>query len=76
MLLAHLSSTTKDIKKGVIALRGKKQPMEQYLTEYEDSLAALLAFASAEWGAVMTDSDRINERAEKLEKHVLARERG
>ncbi len=76
MLLSHLSSTTKDIKKGVIALRGKKQPMEQYLTEYEDSLATLLGFASTEWGAVMTDSDRINNRAEKIEKHVIARERG
>ena len=76
MLLSHLSSTTKDIKKGTIALRGKKQPFEQYLAEYEKSLDALLAFAGSEWGAVMTDSDRINSRAEKIEKHVIARERG
>lgn len=76
MLLSHLSSTTKDIKKGTVALRGRKQPFDQYLKEYEESLDALLAFAGTEWGAVMLDSDRINKRAEKIEKHVIARERG
>lgn len=76
MLLSHISSTTKDIKKGTIALRGKKQPFEQYLAEYEKSLDALLAFAGSEWGAVMTDADRINRRAEQIERHIIARERG
>ena len=71
-----MDKIAKDIKKGTIALRGKKQPFEQYLAEYEKSLNALLTFAGLEWGTVMTDSDRINRRAEQIEKHVIARERG
>lgn len=75
MLLAHLTSVTGDVRKGVIALK-QKQINDKYLTEYEKSLTRLLNFASNEWGAVMTDSDRINDRAEKIEKHLMARERG
>jgi hypothetical protein len=36
----------------------------------------VLEFGRNEWAAIMTDSDRINERAEKIEKHIMARERG
>jgi conjugative transfer pilus assembly protein TraH len=75
MLLEHLTSVTNDIRKGVMALK-QKQINDKYLTAYEKSLMRLLSFASNEWGAVMTDSDRINSRAEKIEKHLMARERG
>ncbi len=74
MLLAHLKSITYDIKKSVIALK-QKQMNEKYLVQYEKSLDRLLDFAQNEWAAVMLDADRINDRAEKLEKHLIARER-
>lgn len=74
MLLAHLKSVTHDIKKSVIALK-QKQMNEKYLVEYEKSLDKLLEFAQNEWSAVMLDADRINDRAEKLEKHLIASER-
>ena len=75
MLLSHINSVTRDIKKGVVGLK-QKQINDKYLTEYEKSLQQLLNFANLEWGAVMTDADRINDRAEKIEKHLIARERG
>lgn len=76
MLLEHLTSTTSEIKKGVLAFKNNKQISDKYLREYEKSLNRLLEFASGQWSAVMTDADRINDRAEKIVKHLIARERG
>lgn len=75
MLLTHLNSVTSDVRKGVISLK-QKQINDKYLTEYEKTLQMVLEFGRNEWAAIMTDSDRINERAEKIEKHIMARERG
>lgn len=75
MLLSHLTEVIRDIKKGILTLK-QKQINDKYLVEYEKSLNELLKFANTEWAKVMTDSDRINERAEKIEKHLISRERG
>lgn len=75
MLLSHLTSIVNDLKKGIVTLK-QKQINDKYLVEYEKSLSNLLKFANTEWSKVMTDSDRINERAEKIERHLIARERG
>lgn len=74
MLLQHLQSTIDNIKKAVIALK-QKQINDKYLTEYEKSLDKLLNFAKSEWAVVLGDADRVNARAEKIEKHLIAREK-
>jgi conjugative transfer pilus assembly protein TraH len=75
MLLTHLKSITSDIQKSVTTLK-QKQQVEKYLTEYQKTLSKLLKHADIKWLKVIADSDRINERAEKIEKHLIARERG
>ncbi len=75
ILLSHLTSVINDIKKGIATLK-QKQINDRYLVEYENSLNKLLKFANSEWSKVMTESDRINDRAEKIEKHLISRERG
>jgi conjugative transfer pilus assembly protein TraH len=73
MLMSHLSKVTGDIKKGVISLKYKQ--VDSVIKDYEYSLSNLIKFANNEWMKVMRDSDRVNDRAEKIEKHVMARER-
>lgn len=73
--LEHIKKTTSDIKKGTYYIRGK-QISDDVMKDYEKSLVKLLFFAEKEWSHVMSDADRINDRAEKIEKHVMARERG
>jgi conjugative transfer pilus assembly protein TraH len=73
MLMSHLTKVTADIKKGVLFLKDK-QP-DKLIKGYEYSLNDLMKFAKNEWDKVMSDADRINDRAEKIEKHVMARER-
>ena len=74
MLMSHLSRITSDIQNGVIAVKAR-QYNEKLLKDYTRSLTKLLVFAKGEWGLIMSDADRINERAEKIEKHIMARER-
>jgi hypothetical protein len=45
------------------------------MKDYEQSLSNLMKFANNEWMKLMSDSDRVNDRAEKIEKHIMARER-
>lgn len=75
ILLSHLKSTIAMIDKSITGLK-QKQAMDDYLIEYQKSLDNLLDFANQKWLAVMKDSDRINNRAEKIEQHLIARERG
>ena len=74
MLMSHLNKVTADIKKGVNSMK-YKQLTDAGMKDYEDSLANLLRFASQQWNKIMHDSDRVNDRAEKIEKHLIARER-
>lgn len=74
MLMSHLKKVTNDINNGVIALK-QKQNLEHVLKEYEASLDKIFKFARAQWYLVMSDADRINDRADKIEKHIMARER-
>jgi hypothetical protein len=73
MLMSHLTKVTDDIKKGVLFLKDKQ--LDKVIKDYEYSLNDLMKFAKNEWDKVMSDADRINDRAEKIEKHVMARER-
>lgn len=73
MLMSHLTKVTADIKKGVLFLKDKQ--LDKVIKDYEYSLNDLMKFAKNEWDKVMSDADRINDRAEKIEKHVMARER-
>lgn len=73
MLMSHLTKVTADIKKGVLFLKDKQ--LDKVIKDYEYSLNDLMKFAKNEWDKVMSDADRINGRAEKIEKHVMARER-
>lgn len=75
MLLSHLKNVTNDIQKSVIMLK-QRQHDENHLIEYQKSLSRLLKHVDVKWAKVMIDSDRINERAEKIEKHLISRERG
>ena len=74
MLMSHLNKVTGDIKKGVNTMK-YKQLTDAGMKDYEQSLANLLHFASREWNKIMHDSDRVNDRADKIEKHLMARER-
>jgi conjugative transfer pilus assembly protein TraH len=73
MLMSHLSRVTNDLQKGVNALKYKQ--IDKVMKDYEQSLSNLMKFANNEWMKLMSDSDRVNDRAEKIEKHVMARER-
>ena len=75
MLMSHLNKVTADIKKGVYYLKNK-QLNEVTLNDYEKDLNKLNDFANTEWGSVMSDADRVNSRAEKIWKHLMARDRG
>ena len=75
MLLEHIQKVTRDIKKGNYYMRGK-QLDDSVLKDYGDALDKLMQYAERQWAEVMTDAERINDRAEKIEKHLLARERG
>jgi len=75
MLMTHLNKVTADIKKGVYYLKNK-QLNEVTLNDYEKNLNKLSYFANTEWVNVMSDADRVNARAEKIWKHLMARERG
>jgi len=46
------------------------------LNDYDKNLNKLNYFANTEWVNVMSDADRVNARAEKIWKHLMARERG
>jgi conjugative transfer pilus assembly protein TraH len=75
MLMSHLEKVTSDIKRGVYYLKNKQMTTE-IIKDYEASLDKLLQFANREWNKVMSDADRVNARADKIWKHVMARERG
>lgn len=75
MILVHLKSIVSEIRKGISLLR-QKQINEKYLTEYDKSLQELLDIATNEWVAVLNDADRINKRADIIEKHLIAIGRG
>ena len=75
ILLEHIQKVTRDIKKGNYYMRGK-QLDDSVLKDYGDSLEKLMQYAERQWMEVMAAAERINDRAQKLEKHFLARERG
>lgn len=75
MLVSHLEKVTSEIKKGVYYLKNK-QMTAQIIQDYEKQLDDLLVFARREWSKVMVDADRVNDRADKIWKHLMARERG
>ena len=73
MLMSHLSRVTSDINKGVNSIKHKQ--LDKVMKDYEKSLSDLMKFANNEWMKVMRDADRVNDRADKIEKHIMARER-
>ena len=75
MLVSHLEKVTNEIKKGVYYLKNK-QMTAQIIKDYEKQLDDVLVFARTEWAKVMVDADRVNDRADKIWKHLMARERG
>jgi conjugative transfer pilus assembly protein TraH len=75
MLLEHIRQVTKDIKASVYYLKGKQMSGET-IKDYLEALNKLENFAEREWNKVMSDADRINDRAIKIEKHMLAATRG
>jgi hypothetical protein len=75
MLVSHLEKVTNEIKKGVYYLKNK-QMTAQIIKDYEKQLDDVLVFARREWSKVMVDADRVNDRADKIWKHLMARERG
>ena len=75
ILLEHIQKVTRDIKKGNYYMRGK-QLDDSVLKDYGDALDKLMQYAERQWMEVMAAAEIINDRAEKLEKHLLARERG
>jgi hypothetical protein len=74
MLMSHLEKITSEIKKGVYYLKNK-QMTTQIIKDYEAQLDSVLDFAHREWNKVMNDADRVNDRADKIWKHIMARER-
>ncbi len=74
MLMSHLEKITIEIKKGVYYLKDKQMTTE-IIKDYEAQLDSLLDFAHREWNKVMNDADRVNDRADKIWKHIMARER-
>lgn len=75
MLVTHLQSLAEDIRRSVIALKGK-QIAAEHIDEYVKSLDRVLEFANSKYAEMRGELDRIDVRADKIEKHFMARERG
>jgi conjugative transfer pilus assembly protein TraH len=75
MLMSHMRKITKDVQKGTYHLKNK-QRNETTLADYEKSLVKLNHFADREWQKVMSDADRVNDRADKIYKMMISRGRG
>lgn len=75
MLVTHLQSLAEDIRRSVVALKGK-QIAADHIDEYLKSLDRVLEFANSKYVEMRGELDRIDKRADKIEKHFMARERG
>ena len=74
MLMNYMNEYINTLRRGVQYLK-PRQIVDKTFIEYESSLNRLSDFVNLQWGKVMSDADRINARAELIEKHIIARER-
>lgn len=71
----HMSRVASTIK-GSVAMLKQRQFNEAYLAQYEKDLDEVLEFAKEGMREVSKEADQTDARAEKILRHVTARERG
>lgn len=71
----HINSVSNKIKASVTMLK-QRQFDEKYLTQYEKQLDVVIEFARRGMREASEEADRVEVRAEKILRHVMAKERG
>lgn len=74
VVLQHLEEVTGEIRKAVAMLEAK-QIDDQHIKRYLNNLDKVQLFASEKWGQMLQGADVIESRAEKIERHLMAKER-